>query len=90
MATGTATIDFGTGNNIATTTITGQGAIVSGSNVEAFLMGDTSADHTTYEHSMVPMRLVCGNIVGGTGFDIVATCVTMPLTGQWTVRWVWV
>ena len=90
-ATGTTTVNFGVypGDNIATTTVTGQGSILTGSNVEAFLMGDTSSDHSAYEHNMVPMRLCCGNIVASTGFDIVATCVTMKLTGNWTVRWVW-
>lgn len=86
---GTSTIDFGAGNNITTLTVTGQTGILTGSNVEAFLMGDSSADHTVYEHNMAPIQLRCGNIVVGASFDIVATSFFMALTGQWTVRWIW-
>lgn len=91
MATGTATIDFGAspGTQRAVVTVTGQAAIASNSHVEAFLMGDATADHNAYEHSMVPLALVCGNIVAGTGFDIVGTCDWL-LTGQFTVHWVWI
>jgi hypothetical protein len=36
----------------------------------------------------VPIRLVCGNIVAGTGFDIVAST-DLRLTGTFSVRWMW-
>lgn len=89
--TGTATLTFGSapGTNNVTTTVTGQAAITTGSNCEAFMMGnDSTATHTAYEHQLVPMTLRCGNIVAGTGFDIVAYS-DFRLTGTFTVRWVW-
>ena len=90
-ATGTAILDFGSapGTNFVTTTVTGQGSILSGSNVEAFMMADSTATHNSYEHSIVPFVLRCGNIVAGTGFDILASS-ELRLTGTFSVRWVWV
>ena len=85
---GSATIDFSTGNQIATVTVTGQTGILSGSTIQAFVMGDSTADHNAYEHSMVEMNLRAGNIVPGVGFDIVATS-EWNLHGQFTVRWTW-
>lgn len=91
MATGTATLNFGSapGTNVVVSTVTGQSAITSGSKVEAFLMGDSTATHNAYEHFIVPLVLRCGNIVAGTGFDIYASS-DLRLTGTFTVNWVWV
>ena len=91
MATGTATIDFGAqpGTQRAVVTVTGQAAIVGGSQVEAFMMGDTTADHNAEEHAMVPLKLTCGNIVAATGFDVVGVCEWL-LHGQFTIHWVWI
>lgn len=89
--TGTAVLDFGSapGTNRVVTTVTGQGSILSGSNVEAFIMGnDSTATHNMDEHQLVPMILRCGNIVASTGFDIVAYS-EFRLTGTFNVRWVW-
>jgi hypothetical protein len=85
---GTATLDFGSapGTNMVTTTITGQASIASGSNVSAWLMAESTASHNAYEHMVVPLRIVCGNIVAGTGFDIVAHS-DWRLTGTFTCRW---
>ncbi len=95
MATGqgTATIDFGSapGGQRAIVTVTGQtGIVATGGHVEAFWMGDTSADHSDYEHQMAAMicALTCGNIVDNTSFDIVAAS-EIRMRGAFTVHWVW-
>lgn len=89
-ATGTTTVDFGTapGGNYATSVVTGQTAITSTSYIEAWIMAETSADHTLEEHLIVPMQIKCGNIVNATGFTIYAFS-DMRLTGTFTIRWVW-
>lgn len=90
-ATGTATLDFGTGGNEASVTVTGQAAIAATSKAEAFVMGDdTSADHTAQDHRYFGAlaTLSCGTPSAGTGFTIYARSVH-NLIGQWTVRWVW-
>jgi hypothetical protein len=86
--TGTATLDFGSspGTNIATVTVN-TGSVVTGSLINVTMMAASTATHNAYEHMMVPMKLVGGNIVNGVSFDI--TGVTeWRLTGTFTVRWI--
>lgn len=90
-ATGTATVDFGLAPGPRTVaTVTGQTGITAGSHVEAFFMADSTADHSDYEHQMAAMvvKLTCGNVVDGVGFDIVATSL-VNMRGAFAVRWVW-
>lgn len=89
-ATGDTTLNFGSapGTNYVTTTVTGQASIGTGSQVEAYLMADSTVDHNAYEHSFVPLVIRCGNIVAGTGFDITATS-DLRLNGLFKVHWVW-
>jgi hypothetical protein len=89
--TGNLTLDFGAapGTNIATTTVTGQTGISGTSGVEAYMMGlDSTADHNTAEHAIVPIRLTCSGIDAGTGFTIQGIS-EFRLTGTFKVRWVW-
>ncbi len=87
---GTATVDFGAmpGSSQATVAVTGQAAFTSGNSAEAWMMGDSTADHNSDEHKMVPLTLRIGDYVTGTGFTIYATY-DGALTGQFTVRWAW-
>ncbi len=89
--TGTAILTFLSppGSNTTTTTITGQAGILSGSYVEAFMMADSTADHNSTEHTIVPIKLVCGDIVVGTGFTIHATC-DWRVSRTFQCRWVWI
>lgn len=91
IATGTVLVDFGSapGTNIVTTTITGQTAIVSTSKVKAVVMLDTTATHNSYEHMVAPIKLTCGNIVNGVGFDIQAVT-DWRLTGTFNITWEWI
>ena len=88
--TGSATLDFGAapGTSVVTTTITGETGILSTSHVEAWMMGDSTADHNAYEHLIVPLVVRCGSITDGAGFDIIASS-DLRLTGTFTVHWVW-
>ena len=88
---GEATLNFGSapGTNTVTTTVTGEAGILATSSVQAYLMGDSTATHNAYEHEIVPMTITCGNIVAGTGFDIIASS-ELRLTGTFKVRWSWV
>ena len=90
MAQGSATLDFGAapGGTTAKVAVTGQAAILSGSDVEAYLMGDATASHNADEHLFVPMTIRVGTVVAATGFTIYATS-DLRLTGTFTVRWVW-
>lgn len=85
---GTATLDFGQGNQVASVVVTDQIAIASGAYVEAFMQGDSTIYHNAYEHLTVPMRFVCGDIVNGVGFTITGVS-PYQLTGQFVVHYVW-
>lgn len=90
---GTATMDFGTAAQRtvdASVVVTGQAGIVSGSKVEAYLMGNTSADNSPDEHIIARsmLALTCGDIVAATGFTIYGVA-DFDLVGQFTVQWVW-
>jgi hypothetical protein len=73
-ATGTVDLDFGAwpGKYDTTVAVTGQAGIVAGSLVEAWIRPEATADHSVDEHIMAVafVRVVAGNIVGGTGFTI--------------------
>lgn len=95
MATGsgTGTLNFGAapGTNIVSTTITGQAGITAPSHVEAWIMGEATADHNAYEHSRILARevsLACENIVAGTGFDVVGAT-KLRLTGLVAFHYAW-
>ena len=86
----TVTINFGSapGTNMVVQTITGQTAVTVDTIPRAFLIAKASSNHNAYEHAIVPIRLVCGNIVAGVGFDIIASS-DWRLTGQWNVGWIY-
>lgn len=100
MATGqgAATLTFGNAASRdihAETVITGQATIGAASKVEAYLMGDSTADHSVDEHIMAATMadLVCHTVVAGTGFTITALVrdeiSKAGLVGDFSVRWVW-
>ena len=93
MPAGTTTVDFGAhpGATDASATITGQGSIVSGSLVEAWLMPTSAtADHSTDEHLVDGPVVVACDLVDATGFTIRAQARNPgALTGPWRVGWVW-
>lgn len=92
-ATGTAVIDFGAvpGTDIASVTVTGQAGVLSGSAVEAWIMGsDSTADYTAYEHMFLARHITVTPtaVNAGAGFELTAIGELM-LVGQVAIRWVW-
>lgn len=87
---GIATINFGsgTGSDFTSVVVTGQTGITTGATCEAWMMYETSSDHTADEHLIVPINLRCGDIVAGTGFTIYAASEWL-LNGTFSVRWAW-
>lgn len=73
-AQGTTTIDFGAfpGASDASVAVTGQGSILSGSLVEAWLYPVDTSDHLADEHMLETIKVVAGNVVAGVGFTIYA------------------
>lgn len=73
-AQGTTTIDFGAfpGASDTSVAVTGQGSILSGSLVEAWIFPTATADHTADEHLLETIKVMAGNVVAGVGFTIYA------------------
>lgn len=91
---GTTTIDFGTAgspNQNPTVAVTGQGSILAGSLVEAWIMPVATSDHTADEHiveSISGLRVVAGPVTAGVGFTIYGAA-SGTAQGAFTVAWAW-
>lgn len=93
MAMGTATLDFGAfpGKTDATVVITGQGSILAGSAVEAYIAPAATVEHSADEHWVEQIKVMAGSVVAGTGFTIYGgTDGKYRLYGRFNVGWVWV
>jgi hypothetical protein len=90
LTTGTATIDFGSGSNIATVSIIGQTGILSTSSVWLELVADVSGSHSASDaaYAALFIALTSSTPSAGTGFNIYATCAD-KMTGTFKVRWTW-
>ena len=89
---GTATLNFGAapGTAMASVDVTGQtGLVATTSFAEAFLQGDSTADHTVDEHLIEQIKLRCINLIDNVGFTIQGEILKGRAYGQFTVRWVW-
>ncbi len=86
-AQGTVTLNFGAfpGSNEANVTVTGQTGITAGSLVDAWLLPATTADHSSDEHLVDPIRVTVGNIVAGSGFTIYGYPADIQTFGQKTL-----
>jgi hypothetical protein len=91
MATGSATLDFGsTPTDEASVAVTGQAALLSTDHVEAFLMREATGDNDAEAHTAlaVDSKLICDNDAASDQFTI--RCFADVLaTGQFKVRWVY-
>jgi len=69
---GVTLLDFGAfpGVSDASIAVTGQGGIVAGSLVEAWLRPVDTADHSADEHMLESIKVFAHSIVAGTGFTI--------------------
>jgi hypothetical protein len=90
LSTGTATIDFGTGSNLATVAVTGQTSILSTSSVWLELVADVSGSHTAQDaaYAALFISLTASSPSAGTGFTIYAACAEQ-MSGTFKVRWTW-
>lgn len=77
-ASGRTTVNFGAfpGSFEASVAVTGQAGIIAGSDVEAWIEPDTTADHSADEHMVeaVAAKADRTSIIAGTGFTIRAFC----------------
>ena len=90
LTTGTATIDFSTGANLATTVISGQTGILSTSSVWLELVADSSGTHTAQDaaYAALFISLTASSPSVGSGFTLYAACAD-KMTGTFKVKWMW-
>jgi hypothetical protein len=91
--TGTAVLNFGSapGTNQVSLAVTGQGSIVGGSLVEAWLSPTPTATRNLEEIKLLSagrLGVLAHTVVAATGFTITATT-DIRLTGTLNVNWVW-
>jgi Collagen triple helix repeat (20 copies) len=89
---GATTIDFGSGagEGYVTVAVTGQGGLLEGSAVSAWLRVADSVDHTADEHRVASIQVAAGDIVPGVGFTISAYYTAAGKTyGVWNLAWSW-
>lgn len=89
--TGIATLNFGTAaqrNTDVSAAVTGVSGIQSGSYIEAYLQGDSTADNDADSHLIASelVNLAVGAIVPGVGFTIYGFS-EGGVTGNFHVRW---
>lgn len=94
-STGVAVVDFGTGTNHATVTVTGQiGILAASTRVEAWLDPTQAAtpEHNVDEHIMASstVAITCSAIVDNTSFIVNAVSNSGLLFGRFNVAWAWV
>ncbi len=89
---GVGEVDFGAwpGTTDTTLAITGQGSIVAGSVVSAWLYPKATTEHSLDEHVVEEIDIYAGNIVAATGFTIYAKTRSLRLYGKYSVAWRWI
>lgn len=85
-----AVIDFGTGAQEASVSITGLGSILATSFAEAFIMAESNAENSVDDHILASryITLVCTVPVAATGFTVNAFC-EIGLKGKYNIKAVW-
>ena len=87
---GTAVVNFGAGAMEASVVITGQAGITTSNLVEAWALCNEVIGTVNDDSAWVEQMLVrATNIVGGTGFTIIAKPAVRMAYGSYNVGWVW-
>ena len=85
--TGTTVVTFpSTGSVYATVDVAHPAGLTASSDIEAFKMGESTADNSVDAHIMAPMRFT-PEYLSGTSFRIHVVS-DVPLRGDFKLRWV--
>jgi len=88
MATGTTTVDFGTGNVDASATVSSP-TITGSSLVEAWVLPATTASNTVDNHLVEDIEVIAHSVSNGVGFSIYCKCNTLKAHGVYNIGWAW-
>ena len=89
MATGTTTVDFGTGD-VDKTVVVASPTITGSSLVEAWIFPADTASNTIDNHLVEDLEVIAYNVVNATGFSIYVKCNTGSAHGIYNLGWAWV
>lgn len=87
-ATGSGTVDFGTGSTTTTTQVSAP-EIEAGQKVEAWLVPIDSANNTADNHWIEDLHIMAGPAVPGVGFTVYAKCNTLMAHGIYNFNYVY-
>ena len=87
MATGTTTVDFGTGKT--DTSVEVSEPTIGAEKVEAWIIPATTATNTPDAHWVEDLVVIAGQAVAGVGFTIYAKCRTGFAHGEYNLGWVY-
>ena len=86
-ATGTATVDFGSGKT--DTTVAVSAPAIASEKVEAWIIPAATATNTADNHWVEDLAVIAGPAVAGVGFTIYAKCRTGLAHGTYNIGWVY-
>lgn len=88
MATGTTTVDFGTGTQDVSVTVSSP-TITGSSLVEAWVLPADTASNTVDNHLIEDLQVIAHSVTNGVGFTIYAKCNTLVAHGIYNIGWAW-
>jgi len=86
---GSALLDFGPNLTDSTSMNIADTNILDTSLVDAWIVPASTVDHSADEHWVDNIKVMAGNVVGGTGFTIYGVCTLGRTYGKFNVNWVW-
>lgn len=89
-AQGETTLTFpATGDTYATASVSGQTGLTTAGKVEAWFMGVDSSNNTVDDHALASTLCKPVATVTGAGAFTIRAVSLEPLSGNYTVQWVW-
>jgi hypothetical protein len=89
VASGTAILDFGSGNDLAAVTVS-DATITAGKPIKVWMspLNGASTDNREEDEQIVePLRVFAGQIVASTSFVITAVCDVGTASGKFRIAW---
>lgn len=87
MATGSTTVDFGTGKTDVSVSVSAPS--IGTEKVEAWIIPATTASNTLDNHWVEDLQVIAGPANAGVGFTIYAKCRTGLAHGIYNIGWVY-
>lgn len=84
---GTATLDFGSGNKVAEVLVTGVEQAMLTSRVMVIMRLESTLEHPVDDMQIDPIRVLAKNLIIGVGFTIYGEMDNAPANGTYKIDW---